>query len=237
MAPLRSIFVFLLSLGGASGFAPVSPGVQRQQQSSALNVKVDPAVYDELVADWEQQFPEFAKYGWGPTVQAEKWNGRHAMFGWFFICATAYCKGHGLIPDASKLLDYKQWGSLAYLSGTKGSYLTITNERAIILIANVHAFFVGLMATICPLPFGDTLLLDPNHPSYDAAIERNKNPFGFYPDAKFGLNEEAEILNGRMAMLGLFVLIMYSGITQQNMLDVVNDWVGKAYLPEGSFKY
>ena len=38
-----------------------------------------PGVYEDAVADWEKQFPQFAKYGWGPSVQAEKWNGRHAM--------------------------------------------------------------------------------------------------------------------------------------------------------------
>jgi hypothetical protein len=38
-----------------------------------------PGVYEDAMADWNQQFPQFAKYGWGPSVQAEKWNGRHAM--------------------------------------------------------------------------------------------------------------------------------------------------------------
>jgi len=69
MSPLRSLVLCLLSLGVASGFAPVNSVVHKQVQSSALNVKVDPAKYDELVADWEYQFPEFAKYGWGPSVQ------------------------------------------------------------------------------------------------------------------------------------------------------------------------
>ena len=110
-----------------------------------------------------------AKYGWGPTVHAEKWNGRHAMFGWVFICATAYAKGHGLIPDMDVPLDLKEWGTLATITG-KG---TITNGRAVILMANVHFFAVSLMATICPLPFGDSLLLDPDDESYEKSMERN----------------------------------------------------------------
>ena len=49
-------------------------------QSSNLGY---PEIYEEAVSDWEKQFPQFAKYGWGPSVQAEKWNGRHAMCKWF----------------------------------------------------------------------------------------------------------------------------------------------------------
>jgi hypothetical protein len=151
----------------------------------------------------------FAKWGWGPSVQAEKWNGRHAMFGWFFICATAYCKGHGLIPDPDMLLDFKEWGTLATISGKD----TISNERALILIANAHFFGVSLMATIAPLPFSDPLLLDPNNPNYDAAVERNKNGFGYLPAFKFGLTEEAEIINGRLAMVGITSLIFYTAVS------------------------
>lgn len=184
-----------------------------------------PQVFDDAVADWTKQFPAFAKWGWGPSVQAEKWNGRHAMFGWFFICATAYCKGHGLIPDPDTTLSLKEWGTLAIISGKE----TITNERAIILIANVHFFAISLLATICPLPFGDSLLLDPNDPQYDAMMERNKEGFGYMPAMKLGLTEEAEIINGRLAMVGLTSLVMATAIFQKPMLDIVNDWVGGAY--------
>lgn len=187
--------------------------------------KIDPQLYDDAVSDWEKQFPAFSKWGWGPSVQAEKWNGRHAMFGWFFICATAYCKGHGLIPDPEMLLDLKQWGTLATISGKD----TISNERAIILVANAHFFALSLAATICPLPFGDSLFVDPNHPNYEAMAERNKNGFGYLPALKFGLTEEAEIINGRLAMLGLVMLIGATATSGQNMLDIVNEWVGGAY--------
>ena len=182
-------------------------------------------MYEDAQADWESQFPGFAKWGWGPSVQAEKWNGRHAMFGWFFICATAYCKGHGLIPDADMALDFSQWGTLATISGKE----TITNERAIILIANAHFFALSLAATICPLPFGDSLFLDPNHPNFEATNARNKEGFGYLPAIKLGLTEEAEMINGRLAMVGLTSLIMYTAVSGKDMLSIVNEWLGGAY--------
>lgn len=85
------------------------------------------------------------------------------------------------------------------------------------------------MATICPLPFSDPLLLDPNSPQYDAAVERNKEGYGYLPAFKAGLTEEAEIINGRLAMVGLTSLIMYTAVSGKNMLDIVNEWVGGAY--------
>jgi Chlorophyll A-B binding protein len=183
------------------------------------------AVIDEAVADWEKQFPAFAKYGWGPSVQAEKWNGRHAMFGWFFICATAYCKGHGLIPNPEMLLDFSTWGTLATISGKT----TITNERAIILIANAHFFAISLMAAISPLPFSDPLLIDPNHPLYEKTVEKNKSGYGYLPEMKLGLTEEAEMINGRLAMLGIAALLITTVIEQKPILDIVNEWVGGLY--------
>merc|ERR1719223_2597123 len=153
MAPFKTLLA-LASLCGASAFAPVAPKSQ-VVRSTAL------PVFEEAVSEFEGDYPDFAKFGWGPSVHAEVWNGRHAMFGWVFLCATAYAKGHGLFPGGDSLLDLKEWGTLATISGKN----TISNERAIILIANAHAFGISLMATICPPPFGDSLLLDPNDDS------------------------------------------------------------------------
>jgi hypothetical protein len=148
------------------------------------------------------------------------------MFGWVVMCACAYHQGHGDFPNADTPLDFKQWGTLATISGKE----TISTERAIILMANVHAFAVGLMATIAPLPFSDTLLLDPNHPMYEWQMERNSKLGGVLPNlSKMGLTPEAELANGRMAMMGIITCVAYSGIQGQTMIDTINEWVGGAY--------
>jgi len=158
--------------------------------TSSLNV------FEEAQAEFEGDYPDFAKFGWGPSVHAEVWNGRHAMFGWVFLCATAYAKGHGLFPGGDSLLDLKEWGTLATISGKN----TISNERAIILIANAHCFAVGLMATLAPNAHVDPLMLDPaeaDTPSYQRAIARQ--PLGVLPDMGFknwGLTDVAEQMNG-----------------------------------------
>ena len=148
------------------------------------------------------------------------------MFVWVVMCACAYAKGHGLIPDADSALNLKECGTLAAISGKE----TITNERDIILIVNVHAFFVGIAATIAPLPFSDTLLLDPNHPMYEWQVERNSKLGGVLPIlSKVGITREAELMNGCMAMMGISTCIAYSGIQGQSMIDTRNEWVGGAY--------
>jgi hypothetical protein len=185
-----------------------------------------PGIYEDAVANWNKEWPEFAKWGFGPSVQAERANGQHAMAGWVIICASAYAKGHGLIPDAETALNLKDWGPLAIISGKE----MISNERAVILVANIHLFLISLAATICPPPFGDTLFLDPNHNNFDDMKARNDaGGYGYLPALKFGLTFEAEILNGRLAMLGIAALIASTAIFDKPMLDIVNDWVGGAY--------
>eukprot|EP00551_Chaetoceros_affinis_P010644 CAMPEP_0203672434 /NCGR_PEP_ID=MMETSP0090-20130426/8429_1 /ASSEMBLY_ACC=CAM_ASM_001088 /TAXON_ID=426623 /ORGANISM="Chaetoceros affinis, Strain CCMP159" /LENGTH=227 /DNA_ID=CAMNT_0050537747 /DNA_START=44 /DNA_END=727 /DNA_ORIENTATION=+ len=226
MAPLRTLAALAFGASAVSGFAPSSPLATKASVSeTSLSASIfKESIFNDAMADWEAEYPQFAEWGWGPTVQAEKWNGRHAMFGWVVICATAYAKGHGLIPNPEMTLDLKEWGTLATISGKN----TITNERAIILIANVHAFMVGICATICPLPFSDPLLLDPNQgEAYERAA--NTKPYGVMPKMNMGVTEEAEIMNGRMAMLGLVAVVSTAFIENKPILDVVNEWVGGLY--------
>jgi hypothetical protein len=226
MAPLRTVSL-LLAAAGASAFAPQVPKTFIAKESFApLDLSDSP--FNEAVEEYGSWQPKFAAWGWGPSVQAEKWNGRHAMFGWVFICASAYAKGHGLIPNADMALDLKEWGTLATISGKN----TISNERAIILIANVHCFMVGLMATIAPNDYMDPLLLDPSDPAPSKGTARamsKQEGYGFLPAIKFGITDEAEILNGRLAMLGISTVLGASAITGKSVLDIVNEWVGGAY--------
>merc|ERR1719504_543019 len=91
------------------------------------------------VAEFAEKAPELASRGLGVTTNAERWNGRHAMFGMFLMTFTAYLKGHGLIPDADKVLDVNQWGPLAYAG--MGQVL-----------------FVSIVCAFAPLSFQDTLV-------------------------------------------------------------------------------
>mmetsp|Transcript_23126 Transcript_23126/g.50087 ORF Transcript_23126/g.50087 Transcript_23126/m.50087 type:complete len:233 (-) Transcript_23126:308-1006(-) len=231
MAPLRTFAALFLAANSASAFAPSTSVVSKVVSSSRTSTSVASSVFDDATKDWEEEYPQFATWGWGPSVQAEIWNGRHAMFGWVVMCACAYAKGHDLIPNGDAALNLKEWGTLATITdGLNKGKDTISNERAIILIAQVHAFFVGVAATIAPLPFSDTLLLDPNHPMYEWQVERNSKLGGVMPDiSKMGVNPHAELMNGRMAMMGIITLLAYSGIQGQSMIDTINEWVGGAY--------
>ena len=98
---------------------------------------------------------------------------------------------------------------------------TLTNERAVILIANVHALFISFMATCAPLPFSDQLLLQDD--------EVDEPAYGAFPKFVGGLTMEAEIYNGRMAMMGLIAVMGASAIEHKSIIEVVNDWLGGAY--------
>jgi len=136
------------------------------------------------------------------------------MAGWVILVATGYAKGHGLIPEANSLLNLKQWGTLAAL----GNQQPITNERAIILIAHVHLLFVSVAAALAPFPFQDKLLLAPG--------EEDDAPAGLIPPMAPGLNKTAETWNGRVAMLGLLVLVGTSVATKTPILDTLNAGLG-----------
>lgn len=202
-------FVILASMvGAARGFMAPVPTVVRSTSLAA-----EP--FTSATEKYKSDFPEFSSYGWGVSTKAERWNGRHAMFGWVFIIATGYAQSHGLIPEADKLLDIKQWGTLAQITPRVS---TISTERAVVLIANVHALMVSLCAAFCPLDYQDKLLLEPG--------EEDEEPAGLIPVFETGLTASAEMYNGRLAMLGIVVVSAYSLIYQVPFLDVVNGMLG-----------
>nr|AAM94016.1 low molecular mass early light-inducible protein HV60 [Griffithsia japonica] len=171
----------------------------------------------KAMEDYKADFPSFAERGWGATVKAERWNGRHVMFGWLVFWITAYCKGHGLLPDPSVLLDLSQWGPVASL----GDSTPISQQRAIVLVAHIHVLFVSIAAAIAPFSFQDKLLLEPG--------EADDAPAGLFPPMAPGLTKDAEIWNGRVAMVGLICLVAQAVGTKTPILDVVNMWFGSLF--------
>lgn len=119
------VFAFLALVASVAAFAPSRVAIRTRAAVAAPKM----SVFDDAVGSWKKQYPSIYAAGWGPTTKAERWNGRHAMFGWIALLFTGYAKAHGLIPNPDTLLDTKEWGTLAYIYG--GS---ISNERAIIIV-------------------------------------------------------------------------------------------------------
>mmetsp|Transcript_2359 Transcript_2359/g.3158 ORF Transcript_2359/g.3158 Transcript_2359/m.3158 type:complete len:217 (+) Transcript_2359:80-730(+) len=200
-------------IASAQAFIPSSAPLKSSslaKSSTALQM----SVFEDATTQFGKDYPEFYEAGWGPTTKAERWNGRHAMFGWVAIIATGYAKGHGLIPDATMPLDLKDWGTLAILTGKD----TLTNERAVIMIGHVHALMVSVCAALAPLSFQDKLLLEKG--------EEPEAPAGLFPTFETGLTKGAELWNGRVAMLGLVTTVAASLINGTPFLDTVNAGLG-----------
>lgn len=193
-----------------SGFSMVA-SAPRSATTIRMLDNVQPA-FVKAMDDYKKDFKPFAKRGWGATTKAERWNGRHVMFGWVMLVATGYAKAHGLIPSGT--LDFSQWGVL----GTLGDQQPISLERAVILVAHIHFLFVSIAAAIAPFSFQDKLLLEEG--------EADEPPYGLFPSFKGGLTAEAEIWNGRVAMLGLICLVGTAVATHQSILDTLNAGLG-----------
>ena len=193
--------------------APLRASPMRAASRSTMKMATG-SVFENAVNDFKESFPAFYAKGWGPTTKAERWNGRHAMFGWFAMVFTGYAQAHNLIPDFDTPLDLKEWGTLATLYGTQ----TITNGRAIILIAHVHALMMSVCAAIAPLSYQDKLFLEDGEADEPAA--------GLVPAMDTGLTKSAELWNGRVAMLGLVALVVTSVWSETPVLDVINVWLG-----------
>jgi len=207
----------VLLLASAEAFqAPVRTVLPTLSRSSPIQA----TVFDEGMNNFAAEFPWLAKNGFGPSVKAERWNGRHAMFGWFMILATGYAKSHGLFPDAAVALKYNDWGGLAQIGF--GQY--ISNERAIIMIAHIHALAVSAAAAWGPQILGDSLtLLDG---------EEDEEPYGLFPPymGQGGLTPAAEMWNGRLAMLGIIVVVLSSVVSGKDILEVIDIGTGGLFL-------
>ena len=205
----------MLSLA-VSALAFQAPLMPAPRVAAARSSAVVATVFDDGMASFKADYPFLAKYGFGPTVKAERWNGRHAMFGWLMIIGTGWAKANGFFPDPNVALKYDQWGALAQLGF--GEY--ISNERAIIMIAHIHALGVSFAAAFGPQVLGDTLtLLDG---------EADEAPYGLFPPLKgqTGLTPAAEMYNGRMAMMGLIAVITASLASGKDIHEVVDIGLG-----------
>merc|ERR1712050_606493 len=150
-----------------------APVMRAATPTLSRSSSVKATVFDQGMNQFAADFPWLAKNGFGPSVKAERWNGRHAMFGWFMILLSGYMKSHGLFPSADTTLAYKDWGGLAQIGF--GQY--ISNERAIIMIAHIHALAVSACAAWGPQILGDSLTLldgeeDVERPPCDAGYHR-----------------------------------------------------------------
>merc|ERR1711937_180812 len=127
-----------------------------------------------------------------------------------------YMKSHGLFPAGDQALKYADWGALAQLGF--GQY--ISNERACIMIAHIHALTVSACAAWGPQIIGDSLtLLDG---------EADEEPYGLFPPlmGQGGLTPAAEMWNGRLAMLGLIAVILTSAVSGKDILEVIDIGTG-----------
>merc|ERR1719502_366897 len=207
------VLVLAAFLAGASAFIPAR---MARSNVASPNKLIKMSIFENAMKDFEKNYPQAYARGWGPTPLAERWNGRHAMFGWVALIATAYAKGHGLFPDGDVMLSTKDWGTLAYIYG--GS---ISNERAIIIVGHLHCLFVSICAAVAPLSSQQKLYYQPG--------DEKEEPAGVIIKPVPGLNMDNELLHGRFAMLGLVALVGISTIYQIPILDVINAGVGGAY--------
>jgi Chlorophyll A-B binding protein len=184
-AAVRPAFTRPALCNHAFGGARVAvPGAVTRSSVTMLE-NMQPA-FLKAMEDYKEEYAPFAKRGWGATTKAERWNSRHAMFGWLMIIGTAEARNHGLMPEG--FLDQGQWGVLASL----GDQNPISMERAAILVAHIHLLFVSVAAALAPFSFQDKLLLEDG--------EADETPAGLFPTFKGGLTKDAEIWNGRVAM-------------------------------------
>lgn len=64
-----------------SALAFQAPLLPATRPAVSRTVGVQATVFDDGMTQFKADYPWLGKYGFGPTVKAERWNGRHAMFG------------------------------------------------------------------------------------------------------------------------------------------------------------
>jgi hypothetical protein len=88
-----SALVLALVAGSAAAFAPVPRAFALAVKPSQAALKgggdKEGAMFTSAMAKFKADYPGFSAKGWGPSAKAERWNGRHAMFGWAMIIGTA----------------------------------------------------------------------------------------------------------------------------------------------------
>lgn len=83
---------------------------------------------------------------------------------------------------------------------------------------HLHLLLFSICAAVAPLSFQDKLYLEKG--------EEHEAAAGLFPKYRHGLTAEAEMFNGRLAMLGLTVLLVQTTVTQQPILDTINKGLG-----------
>lgn len=232
--------IILAFLASATAFMPsTTPSTTRQLTTMNLGTpfKTEDGSRPEVedlsgMSTFEKAQYRFSKIaplpfaaGFGPTAKAERWNGRHAMAGWVCLLATGYAQSHGLFPEGG--LDYKQWGTWVIVnSDGAGGFNTISAERAYIFLAHIHLLAVGVFATFSQFSGAGGVAL----PTYDTLLlqngEKDEPAAGLIPPLRAGLNKDAEMLNGRLAMLGLIVVVMTSLINGTDVLTTIDQGLG-----------
>jgi len=88
-----SALVIALMAGSAAAFMPaVAPtkfALKPTQAALKGGGDKEGAMFSSAMDKFKADYPGFAAKGWGPSAKAERWNGRHAMFGWAMIIGTA----------------------------------------------------------------------------------------------------------------------------------------------------
>ena len=138
----KVVLLFAL-LAGAMAFTPSRFSVK--SKTPALKM----SVFDKAVKDWAEEYPAPYSVGWGPTTKAERWNGRHAMFGWIALLFTGYAKSHGLIPNPDTLLDLARASGLVG-SATLGTLSRISKIRWALVPARWTAWTIRLIDSSRP---------------------------------------------------------------------------------------